>query len=291
MRIIDRRSWEARVEVNILKIDKDILSTHDKLVYVVLCGHANKNGEAWPSIASIAQSASCSDRQVQRSLTTLEACGLVIRTEQIDAKGVHTSNIYEIYGFDHYHDTQSPGGCPTVTGVATHSRGGGDTQSPLIDEQLQENSSKRTIPLRGSSAPAVPKITEELIPLEDVPDILLPTLRLFLHETARGGITSSELAQLKALEKIHTPTRIQNEILTALNRYRSKGIPPDTLTVGYLWESLKSQNSRRKKAPGAAIVGCSPPGAKANAAEQEAAADMALLIQKYGLDAGKNAEN
>ena len=44
-RIIDkRRNWEARVEMAVFKRSSSELSAYDKLVYAILCGHANRYG-------------------------------------------------------------------------------------------------------------------------------------------------------------------------------------------------------------------------------------------------------
>ena len=143
-KLVDKRkSWEARVEMRIFEIPKDELGAYDKLVYAILCGHANRAGNAWPRIGTIADEASCSERQVQRALANLEACGLLVRIPQITEADGQIANVYEIYGIDAYTpgDCQSPGG-------TTGSRGAGDQQSGPIEvlEQPQDNSSKKDYP-------------------------------------------------------------------------------------------------------------------------------------------------
>jgi predicted transcriptional regulator len=103
-----RRNWEARVEMMVFKRPSNELSTYDKLVYAILCGHANRDGNAMLYVRTIAEEASCSERQTQRSLSNLEACGLLIRRPQ-NHNGRQTFNIYEIYGFEAYIFDESSG--------------------------------------------------------------------------------------------------------------------------------------------------------------------------------------
>jgi hypothetical protein len=102
-RIVDKRkNWEARVEMAIFKLPKSVLSTYDKLVYAILCGHSNRDGNAMLYVRTIAEEASCSERQTRRALSNLEARRLLIRRPQnVQGQG-QTFNVYEIYGFDEY---------------------------------------------------------------------------------------------------------------------------------------------------------------------------------------------
>jgi predicted transcriptional regulator len=101
-RIVDKRkNWEARVEMAVFKLPKCELSTYDKLVYAILCGHANRDGNAMLYVRTIAEEASCSERQAQRALSNLETRGLLVRKPQ-NHNGRQTFNIYEVYGFDEY---------------------------------------------------------------------------------------------------------------------------------------------------------------------------------------------
>jgi hypothetical protein len=108
--IVDkRRNWEARVEMAIFKRPSDELSAYDKLVYAILCGHANRDGNAMLYVRTIAEEASCSERQAQRALSNLETRGLLVRKSQ-NRNGRQTFNIYEVYGFDAYIPGESPDG-------------------------------------------------------------------------------------------------------------------------------------------------------------------------------------
>jgi predicted transcriptional regulator len=113
-RIVDKRkNWEARVEMAVFKRPASELSTYDKLVYAILCGHANRDGNAMLYVKTIAEEASCSERQVRRALANLEARGLLVRRPQNVAGQGQTFNIYEIYSFDAYLSDEPP--CQSVT--------------------------------------------------------------------------------------------------------------------------------------------------------------------------------
>jgi len=150
-RIVDKRkNWEARVEMAIFKRPASELSTYDKLVYAILCGHANRDGNAMLYVRTIAEEASCSERQVQRSLVNLEACGLLIRRSQsIPGRG-QICNVYEVYGFDEYTpgDSQSPHPVTDSRTPVTTSHPPGDCQSGPnnVFKQLPYNSKKEHIP-------------------------------------------------------------------------------------------------------------------------------------------------
>ena len=109
VRIVDKRkNWEARVEMAVFKRPSSELSTYDKLVYAILCGHANRDGNAMLYVKTIAKEASCSERQARRALANLEVRRLLVRHSQNVAGQGQTYNIYEIYGFDSYLSGELP---------------------------------------------------------------------------------------------------------------------------------------------------------------------------------------
>jgi hypothetical protein len=179
-RVIDkRRNWEARVEMAVFKRPQSELSAYDKLVYAILCGHANRDGNAMLYVRTIAEEASCSERQAQRALSNLETRGLLVRRAQ-NQNGRQTFNIYEVYGFDAYISDESPDEsgqevksgnesadddsgvtdshrCRTVTPPPSDSHPRGDSQSGLnnVFEQHLFNSSK------DNSSPLIPQGEKE----------------------------------------------------------------------------------------------------------------------------------
>ncbi len=78
---------------------------------------------------------------------------------------------------------------------------------------------------------------------ESVPRAFRETYDLFLLRTGRSGISREELARIEALEKLHVPSRVQEEISTALERFRRMGREPCELDWDYLWRSLRNQKS------------------------------------------------
>lgn len=162
-RIVDKRkNWEARVEMAVFKRPSSELSTYDKLVYSILCGHANRDGNAKLYVKTIADEASCSERQVRRALANLEArCLLVRRFQNVAGQG-QTFNIYEIYGFDAYLSDEAPcqsaippmtvshpSPCQPVTPPRPVSQAPHDSQAGLynvFEQPLKNNSKENNIP-------------------------------------------------------------------------------------------------------------------------------------------------
>ena len=173
--LIDRRrNWEARVEMELLKLPKEQLTTHDKLVYVVLCGHAGRNGGAFPNAATLAEEASCSTRQVFRALSVLEKRGLVVRSTQILPGRGQICNLYEIHGFENYNCTPANAAvsdrcdCESQGGGVTDSHTPHDSQShPYIRsiEQLQSN--REDYSPSGRTTTAAAKPVQAVLPLEE----------------------------------------------------------------------------------------------------------------------------
>jgi predicted transcriptional regulator len=364
-----RKNWESRVEMNILNLPKEELGTYDKLLYTLLCGYANYQKIAFPSVKRLANGVSCSIRQIYTALRVLEEAGLVIRKKRFDNQGAQIGNIYEIYGANHYvsvtkrvqNGTQnvlhkssiipssvSPkltipegesyapsadeqcahppteysalGVCtgrihnstsinrskeknkkttlPTGEGEAPlslsrndaikrdeialsqghefkgdipHSAGNRKTQEAkkkiaemtmllpfedIASETTQGRNTKRTdLELQSQSVPCVSVLSVKTgktsssssISIPDIPAPMRETADYFLLKTGRPEITAGELSALRALEEIHTPSRVNAEITTAVGRFRKNGKPLANLTLEYIYDSLKYQVSRKDK--------------------------------------------
>jgi predicted transcriptional regulator len=100
---VKKKRWIACFESSVLDLD---LSVYEKMVYIVLCAHAKKDGPAFPSIRTIAREASCSRTKVFEALNALEEQGLISRENQIFPKRGQTSNLYEIMDIE----PRQPGG-------------------------------------------------------------------------------------------------------------------------------------------------------------------------------------
>jgi DNA-binding GntR family transcriptional regulator len=90
---VSKKKWVVCFENTILDLD---LSIYEKMVYVVLCSHAKKDGPAFPSVKTIAKEASCSRTKVFEALKTLEEQNIISRDQRIFAGRGQTSNLYEI---------------------------------------------------------------------------------------------------------------------------------------------------------------------------------------------------
>jgi predicted transcriptional regulator len=90
---VKKKRWVVCFENTILDLD---LSIYEKMVYIVLCAHAKKDGPAFPCVMTIAREASCSRTKVFEALKTLEEQGIITRENQIFPKRGQTSNLYEI---------------------------------------------------------------------------------------------------------------------------------------------------------------------------------------------------
>lgn len=75
------------------------LSPMDKAVLLALCSFADRDGEAFPSLAKIAQSAGVDKSSVTRSLRNLERCEYVARRKRKrDGTCEFTSTFYTVKG-------------------------------------------------------------------------------------------------------------------------------------------------------------------------------------------------
>jgi hypothetical protein len=227
VKIIDKRKiWEARVEMAVFKRPRNELSAYDKLVYAILCGHANRDGNAMLYVRTIAEEASCSERQAQRALANLETRGLLVRRAQ-NQNGRQTFNIYEVYGFDAYisgesaPEAESGNGSAddgsgvtdshrrrTVTPPPSDSHPRGDSQAGLnnVFEQPIFNSSKdNNSPLtpqgEKEGGPESEKLQEPEHDTEEKTEPPKPNLETELFEAIRAAYNST-LPELPRAEKI-----------------------------------------------------------------------------------------
>jgi predicted transcriptional regulator len=90
---VSKKRWVVCFENTILDLD---LSIYEKMVYIVLCSHAKKDGPAFPSVKTIAREASCSRTKVFEALKKLEEMGVIKRDHRIFGNRGQTSNLYEI---------------------------------------------------------------------------------------------------------------------------------------------------------------------------------------------------
>ena len=82
--------------------------------------------------------------------------------------------------------------------------------------------------------------------LDDVPEVLRATARYMLMCSGRSVLSAQEIMRLRQLGDIHTPTRIQKEIDTAVERFEAENRPLRCLSFNYIWAALKNQVSRTR---------------------------------------------
>jgi len=105
----------------------------------------------------------------------------------------------------------------------------------------QENSSLR-VRMADATQPDKPLTKAEA--LAQAPPALRETLELFCFKTGRDGFASGELEWLRLLDQAHMPAVIQKAITTAVGRFEQRREDPATLTLRYLWESLRHYTTR-----------------------------------------------
>lgn len=146
-----------------------------KLVLYALAEHANRDGRATTSVATLARETEASERTVRRALDTLTGRRLIIRARRQRGTGADTSNEYQL-NLDHPQatDTMTPslGGHRDTPGGRTdpppeserHPRTvtptphAGDTATPQGEPQLLNRSTEPNRPAhpgpRGTTTPA-----------------------------------------------------------------------------------------------------------------------------------------
>ncbi len=72
------------------------LTIYQKMVYIILCSHANQRKGCFPSYTTIANECGCSRRKVIDTIGELEKTGYIIINHRKDKSGKHKSNDYEI---------------------------------------------------------------------------------------------------------------------------------------------------------------------------------------------------
>ncbi|MET7969764.1 helix-turn-helix domain-containing protein [Micromonospora sp. NPDC005305] len=122
------------------------LGKNERAVAIAIAAHANHEGKAWPSVATIANYAGCSERTVQRCLTKLVQLG---RLAMSKAAGIAT-RVYRLVTGDGRTGTAS--GVTNQQGRATNSTSGGDSQG--VTRSLEDQSMKdRRAPNRDRFTP------------------------------------------------------------------------------------------------------------------------------------------
>jgi hypothetical protein len=236
--------WFACVDIEVIKDRR--LSPCDKTVFAIVCGHVNVQTRSGPlRIKSIAEEVGCNVRSVQESMKILFERGIIERVERFE-NGKQRASLYKIIG----HLAPCYRGAKSAScGKSTPLRG---TKKDTSLRGLNAYEVKDTHPLEreaillaaGTEAPASDlDLSEGSFWLDKAPVIMKETLDYFLLKTGRAGIAPEELSALYALEKIHTPQRVNKEIAGAIERFQRNGRLSSELTLIYIYKSLRNQNS------------------------------------------------
>lgn len=118
------------------------LPLHVKMLYTVLCAHANKKRICWPSRTTIAEEGGMSVSAVGRAINHAQKIGLltVIRTQ--------TSNRYQLHDFaGSYEPSESPGGPSDLldrsVGPSGQVRGTHELDQRTRNKELDQNALQR----------------------------------------------------------------------------------------------------------------------------------------------------
>ena len=245
------------------------LSTHDKMIYVVLCSFASvRNQKCYPSVPTIAGRASCSERQVRRSLLVLEECGYI---EREFAVGHATT--YSILDIPERAATQTGGTvspdtpAPQSGGAALQSGDPGHTvrhnnTSNITKNNIREQE-KDSSPSGRGNCPAAAKEPEkesptENLPVSEAPEAMRQTADYLLLKTGRSGLKESEISELRKLDAAHYPAVVQRVVDQAVDRFKRDGRDLRTLDFFYIADTLRYRKptrdpTGRKKAPQAQV--------------------------------------
>lgn len=244
-----RDFWWVCVDICVLR-DKD-LSPLTKAVYAVLCTFASTTGRTcYPKVSTLAEETGCSVRSTQEALKALEAKDYLRRTERFRGSK-QISSEYEMLGHRGAESASPEGGVQQV-----HPRGA-KNDTPELEPREPDKTytpsecEERPSPEPTSVRPDLERLASrgEPTPEEEIysPEVLAApmreTARLLLHETGRHRLTSGEVTAAKVLAARHYPARVQQELRTAVERFRRRGRPLSELTLVYLEESLRHQTS------------------------------------------------
>jgi hypothetical protein len=268
LQIKDRRNQPFCIVETPVLTDESLL-THDKMVYVVLCSFASaRNHECFPSVSTIAKRASCGERQVRKSLKTLESRGYIGR----DFVRGHAT-VYTILD---------------LTDRAAHSAGGQDTPAPHAGEDGTTcRGPRHTVPPNNNAltkeqdtqpaveaSPEQPDLETEaylhesppseseakLLDVQEAPPAMRQTASYLLLHTGRSGLLEEEISVLRAFNASHFPARVQKEVDVAVERFKRMGRDPKTLTFLYIADAMRHRKPTRSPTGRSSPANMSPAG-------------------------------
>jgi hypothetical protein len=237
----DNDFWFACVDIKVM-LDKE-LTPCDKAIFAVICSHADvKTRKIILSVKTIAEETGCGVRTAQKSMQALVGRGVIERVERF-ANGKQMASSYRIVGHraicyaknSEEIGAQNLRGPSNIAPVGAQNLRGKDLEPGSYDNKDYSPSES------AERAPGRP------VDIAEVPSPMRQVVDYFLLRTKRQGITESELASIRALERIHYPARVNQEIVTAIERFARNGRDVGSLTIDYLYEALKNQPGRKAR--------------------------------------------
>lgn len=80
-------------------LESDLLTSHEKMVFIALKKFADSNNQCFPSLKKLADVARISKRKIQDTLKSLEQKHIIGIESRLRADGGDTSNLYTLYDF------------------------------------------------------------------------------------------------------------------------------------------------------------------------------------------------
>lgn len=88
-------------------LDNELLTLHEKMVFIALMKFADSNGQCFPSLKKLASIARISKRKVQDTLQSLEQKHIISIESRSRGDGGKSSNLYTLYDFKELWDAGS----------------------------------------------------------------------------------------------------------------------------------------------------------------------------------------
>lgn len=141
------------------------LGKNERAVVIAIAAHANQEGDAWPSVATIANYVGCSARTVQRTLVKLVNLGrLIVR----QVAGIATRVYRLVLGpLAPQRVTQGAAGVTDPQSGVTNQPAGGDSQNGSVSPEVGKSNEKlkragardwrRFIPKNKNTTPGYPE--------------------------------------------------------------------------------------------------------------------------------------
>jgi len=213
-------------------------------VYKIIGHRAPCYGGAHPAVpADTGEFRGAGDAATAKNDASMGACPAPIvtpcthRGAADDTPSLRESKIYEIKDYSpSERETSFPGRAASSQKMSSPPKPESADSPGMPDFPGEVCFPAEEIPRNASAS-------DDLIAPDEAPPAMRETLDYFLLKTGRTGIEPEELSALRALEEIHTPARVNKEIAQAAERFGGNGKPLSSLTLVYIYRSLRHQNS------------------------------------------------